>query len=109
MAELFELVAAANRDDVPGAVEAVSEMLDLVGLGTVAEPERIFEDHGEGTIRITGSGIEEYSSPTSLMAEREAARGAKDYARADEIRDKLAELGYEVRDSADGPRLVPKS
>ena len=40
------------------------------------------------------------------MAERQEARAAKDFARADEIRDELAELGWEVRDSADGPRLV---
>ena len=43
------------------------------------------------------------------MVEREAARAAKDFARADAIRDELAALGWEVRDSADGPRLVPKS
>jgi cysteinyl-tRNA synthetase len=43
------------------------------------------------------------------MAEREEARAAKDYERADRIRDELAKLGMEVRDSADGPRLVRKS
>jgi cysteinyl-tRNA synthetase len=42
------------------------------------------------------------------MAEREQARAAKDFERADAIRDELAALGWEVRDSADGPRLVPK-
>ena len=42
------------------------------------------------------------------MAEREEARAEKDFERADEIRDKLAELGWEVRDSANGARLVPK-
>ncbi len=40
--------------------------------------------------------------------EREQARAAKDFGRADEIRDELAALGWTVRDSADGPRLVPK-
>jgi cysteinyl-tRNA synthetase len=43
------------------------------------------------------------------MEEREAARAEKDFERADEIRDELAELGWEVRDSADGAKLVPKS
>jgi cysteinyl-tRNA synthetase len=43
-----------------------------------------------------------------LMEERTQARAAKDYARADEIRDELAVLGWEVRDSAQGPQLVPK-
>ena len=40
------------------------------------------------------------------MVERERARAAKDFGRADAIRDELAGLGWEVRDSADGPRLV---
>ena len=31
------------------------------------------------------------------------------FERADEIRDRLAELGWVVRDSADGPSLVPKT
>jgi cysteinyl-tRNA synthetase len=42
------------------------------------------------------------------MAEREEARAAKDFGRADEIRDQLAEMGWTVRDSADGPKLVPR-
>ena len=44
-----------------------------------------------------------------LMGEREAARAEKDFERADRIRDELATLGWEVRDSADGAKLVPKS
>ena len=40
-------------------------------------------------------------------AEREEARAAKDFERADAIRDELAELGWEVRDSAEGRSLVP--
>jgi cysteinyl-tRNA synthetase len=42
------------------------------------------------------------------MAEREAARAEKDFERADEIRERLEELGWEVRDSAGGAKLVPK-
>jgi cysteinyl-tRNA synthetase len=34
-----------------------------------------------------------------LLDEREAARAARDWKRSDELRDKLRELGYEVRDS----------
>jgi cysteinyl-tRNA synthetase len=93
MAEVFELVAAANREDVPGAAEAVAEMLALVGLGTLSSPEE---------------GGEADEGAAALMAEREEARAAKNYARADEIRDELAAMGLEVRDSADGARLVPK-
>jgi cysteinyl-tRNA synthetase len=89
LAEMFELVGEANRDEVPGAVEAVAAMLELVGLETIAEGQDEADPEAE-----------------RLLQERQDARAAKDFARADEIRDRLADLGWEVRDSADGPRLV---
>ncbi|HYP48721.1 MAG TPA: hypothetical protein VEQ61_08815, partial [Thermoleophilaceae bacterium] len=42
-----------------------------------------------------------------LAEQREAARAARDFAAADRIRDELAERGWQVRDTADGPELVP--
>jgi len=94
MAEAFELVAEANREDVPGASEALLEMLELVGLSSLTQPDE---------------GAEADEEAEALLAEREEARATKDFARADEIRDRLAERGWEVRDSADGARLVPKA
>jgi cysteinyl-tRNA synthetase len=91
LAEVFDLVAEANREEVPGAAEAVLEMLELVGLESVAEAEGGADDEAQ-----------------QLLDEREEARAAKDFERADELRDRLAELGWEVRDSADGARLVPR-
>jgi cysteinyl-tRNA synthetase len=91
MAEAFELVAEANREEISGASEALKEMLGLVGLESLAEAEQ-------------GAGGE----AEALLSEREEARGAKDFVRADEIRDRLGELGWEVRDSADGAKLVPR-
>jgi cysteinyl-tRNA synthetase len=91
MAEVFELVAEANREEIPGAAEAVREMLSLVGLESLAEAE--------------GGASEEAEK---LMGEREEARAAKDFERADQIRERLGELGWEVRDSSDGAKLVPK-
>jgi cysteinyl-tRNA synthetase len=44
----------------------------------------------------------------ALLAERGDARERKDWTRADEIRDELAALGFEVRDEAGGARLVAK-
>jgi cysteinyl-tRNA synthetase len=41
------------------------------------------------------------------LAERERARDERDWARADAIRAELRELGWEVRDGADGPELLP--
>jgi cysteinyl-tRNA synthetase len=95
MAEVFELVGEANRGEVTGAevVEAVAEMLELVGLCSLTQPD-------EGAVAD--------EEAERLMREREEARAARDFARADEIRDRLAELGWEVRDSSNGARLVPK-
>jgi cysteinyl-tRNA synthetase len=96
LAEVFELVGEANRGEVPkdSAASAVAQMLELVGLSTLTQPEK---------------GAEGDERALELMREREEARAAKDFARADELRDELAGMGWTVRDSADGPSLVPKT
>ena len=43
----------------------------------------------------------------ALAEERAVARSAGDYARADELRDRIAELGFSVRDTPQGPQVVP--
>jgi cysteinyl-tRNA synthetase len=95
IAEAFELVGETNRHEVPRAeaAQALAEMLDLVGLSSLTQPDE---------------GAEADDEAEKLLEERQAARAAKEFARADEIRDKLAELGWEVRDSADGAKLVPR-
>jgi cysteinyl-tRNA synthetase len=95
MAEIFELVGQANRGEVPEdqAAEALAEMLELVGLSSLTQPD---------------TGAEADESARELLEEREAARAERDFERADEIRERLEELGWEVRDSAGGAKLVPK-
>jgi cysteinyl-tRNA synthetase len=41
----------------------------------------------------------------ALLAEREQARTERDFERADALRDQLAELGWEIRDTPEGARL----
>ena len=43
----------------------------------------------------------------ALAAERQQARAAKDFARADALRDAIAALGYRIVDSPDGPSFEP--
>jgi cysteinyl-tRNA synthetase len=95
MAEVFELVGDVNRGRIEPAVAVpvLAEMLELVGLSSLAQPDE---------------GAEADSAAESLLEKREQARAAKDFGRADAIRDQLAELGWEVRDGAEGARLVPK-
>ena len=89
LAEAFELVAEANRRELPGAGAALVEMLELLGLETLARPEEA-PDH----------------AALQLLAEREEAREERDFERADKIRDQLSARGWEVRDGPDGARLV---
>jgi cysteinyl-tRNA synthetase len=94
LAALFELVAEGNRrlesgDRLPGGAAAIGEMLEVIGLESLLEPEAPIDE-----------------SAKRLAEEREQARRDGDFARADALRQELSELGYEVRDMADGPVLV---
>jgi cysteinyl-tRNA synthetase len=90
-AVLFEIVAEGNRRPLPGAREVLAELLPLLGLDSL----------------LSG---EEEAPPEALemMAEREQARRDRDFERADSLRDRLAEMGWEVRDEAGGARLVKR-
>ncbi|MDQ2622233.1 MAG: cysteine--tRNA ligase [Actinomycetota bacterium] len=93
MREVFGLVRSANQEAIQGAGTAVAGMLELVGLESLAE----------------GGGEGPDPEALDLLEQRQQARADKDWSRADEIRDRLAELGWEVRDGADGASLVPRS
>jgi cysteinyl-tRNA synthetase len=43
-----------------------------------------------------------------LAGQRDRARAAGDYAEADRIRDELADMGWEARDTPGGTSLVPR-
>ena len=86
---LFEVVAEGNRRPLPGGRDAVAGMLPLLGLEALA----------------AGDGPEDPEA-ARLLAEREQARAARDFERADALRDELADRGWEVRDEPEGARLV---
>jgi len=90
-ATLFEIVAEGNKRKLPGARGALEELLPLLGLDSLLSEEEGPPPEAE-----------------RLLAERQEARAAKDFERADAIRDQLAGLGWEVRDEAGGARLVRK-
>ena len=91
LAAVFDWVREANRS--PAATvgrDDLTEMLDLLGLANLLDPE----------VR------EPAPEARALLREREQAREARDFARADAIRDKLKTLGWEVRDGPAGPELI---
>jgi cysteinyl-tRNA synthetase len=93
-AVLFEWVTEANRRLDAGqqlGVGRLPEMLHAFGL--------------ESLLTADGDG-EGDSEADRLLQEREAARAERDFERADAIRDELAARGWQVRDTAEGVRLV---
>jgi cysteinyl-tRNA synthetase len=89
---MFDWIAEANRQIEQGQSVApgrLPELLHALGLETLMEAE---DEAPEELQR--------------LAAEREEARASRDFARADEIRDRLAGEGWEIRDTPEGARLV---
>jgi cysteinyl-tRNA synthetase len=89
LATIFELVAEGNRRELSGARPALEELLPLLGLEALLAEQEPADAEAE-----------------RLLAERESARAERDFERADELRDELARRGWEVRDTAEGARLV---
>ncbi|HEY2592581.1 MAG TPA: cysteine--tRNA ligase [Chloroflexota bacterium] len=57
----------------------------------------------EGRASVSDLSADELSAIEKLVAERTAARSARDWSRADEIRSELDALGVQVTDTANGP------
>src|SRR4051812_18421675 len=92
LATLFDLISEGNRRQLPGARAALEEMLPLLGLESLLAPADTADPEAQ-----------------RLLSERVEARAARDFERADRLRDELADRGYEVRDTPEGARLVRRS
>ena len=92
LAAVFELVKFANTNVQEGSskefaghtLEVMTKLCDVLGL-TLEKKEEILDEEIE-----------------NLIAERQAARKAKDFARADEIRGMLLDKGIELKDTREG-------
>jgi len=87
--EWIRETASPVHGEAPGDSH-LREMLDVLGLQSlldapVAAPEGV----------------------RALAEQRERARGERDFAEADRLRDEISALGWEVRDEADGFELLP--
>jgi hypothetical protein len=61
-------------------------------------------------IEETQRQLEAQGPPAELQGlaeQREAARARRDWSQSDALRDQIAALGWEVRDTPDGPELIP--
>src|SRR3954469_23024301 len=92
---LYDWITEANRRIDGG--EAVGpgrlgEMLHVLGLENLLEADAAADPEAE-----------------RLLDERERARAERNFEAADRKRDELAALGFDVRDTPDGPRLVRRT
>ncbi|MGB9442614.1 MAG: cysteine--tRNA ligase [Desulfobacterales bacterium] len=105
-----KFLAAINDDlNMPRAMAAVQEMLK----SNIADTDK------HATIldydRVLGLSLDQVDKPaelpqkiTLLVAERQAARDAKDWAASDRLRDTIQELGYLVQDTKEGMQVIKK-
>jgi len=98
LAELFGLITAVNR-----AVSAGS--LSQRGATAVADTFRSRLD----VLGLAGLAAEDEvpAEVVALAEERRSARAARDFARADELRARIEEHGFVVRDAGERFELVP--
>jgi len=103
--------ALANDLDMPSAVRVVND-LDHSNDVPPGEKRALLAswDHvlGLDLEREARARWEPTEEMRRLVAERDAARRSKDYARSDELRDELQALGLEVMDTAEGTRVRPR-
>jgi len=101
LAVVFEAARVANRmiDDgreveAGPVVEAVREMLDVLGL---------VADQDDDDITSGGPDDPDDGEIDALVRERDAARAARDFARADALRDDLTARGIKLEDTPPVP------
>ncbi|MBS6073023.1 MAG: cysteine--tRNA ligase [Actinomyces urogenitalis] len=98
---------AASAVDATEVGEAALDLraeLDVMGLDPLAEPwrSRVLGAGAAGGSDAAMSALDHLV--TALIEDRAAARAAKDWARADALRDQLTAAGVVVEDGADGAR-----
>ena len=98
---IHALANELNKTEDPAAMAALkAELLatgELLGL-LQQDPETWFRWASAGATTTDDATIE------ALVAERWAARSGRDFVKADEIRDRLQDMGIVLEDATDGTR-----
>jgi cysteinyl-tRNA synthetase len=91
LAAVFTWVRRANSESEPVGADDLREMLGVLGLDNLLEAEKVAPP----------------ADVLELVEARERARTAGDFAEADNIREQIGSLGWEVRDGPEGPEVLP--
>jgi cysteinyl-tRNA synthetase len=104
--------AIADDLNVPQGLAAVWSLVregnqrqDRTAWDTILDLDRVL---GLGLKRLVGATSEVPSQVAELVAAREEARKAKDWAESDRLRQQIGELGFLVEDTPAGARVKPR-
>lgn len=92
LAELNKLIKEKDGVELKGALLAIGQIMGILN----HDPEEWFASDTEGVSEEDVQKIE------ALIVARMEAKDAKDYARADSIRDELLQMGIEIKDTREG-------
>jgi cysteinyl-tRNA synthetase len=103
---LKEFEKAINNDlDMPKALQILWKLIrDEKAVGKINTIKKI--DSVFGLDLLKKEEIKIPAEIKKLVDEREKARKNKDWKKADEIRDKIKELGYMISDTNEGPKIT---
>ena len=119
--EAFEKSKGSSKaalDDDINTSNAITVLYDVLKADTNNETKlALIEDFDkvlslgliEAAKKLSADGEEDIPEEVKvLVEERKAARKAKDFAKADELRDKIGELGYIVEETRQGTKIKKK-
>ena len=113
-----DMFIEAMDDDLntADAISAIFEMVSDINVYVRNGASKIFAKEGIAHIKELTDvlGVRQHTEDEdsadpeiqALVDERQAARKEKNWAKADEIRDKLKEMGYTIKDTPQGAQLI---
>jgi len=89
-----------------GLVREGNQRQDRAAWETIVDFDRVL---GLGLMQLAAATSEVPSQIAELVAARDRARKARDWAESDRLRERIAELGFTVEDTPQGARVKPLS
>jgi len=93
-----------DKPATPERAAAIHRMDRILGLDLGSAVARLSDRR---RLQVDDASVE--AEAMELALERQRLRGERKFAEADEVRSRIAEMGFVVEDTPEGPRLKPKS
>jgi len=109
--EYLDAFKAALNDDLntPEALAIMWKLIKDIGISDADKKATLLDFD-----KILGLGLDKIkkteipSEITKLSQERKDARAKKDWARADELRQRIEQAGWQIKDTEKGPKIIKK-